>query len=62
MRASLFVSDLHFTWPDGATVFHGLDLAIGPGRHGPALSVTNCRRHAGLNLQLVTLSGGRGHW
>jgi len=34
MRASLSVNDLSFTWPDGSSVFTGLDLGIGPGRHG----------------------------
>ncbi|GAA3514406.1 ATP-binding cassette domain-containing protein [Aeromicrobium panaciterrae] len=34
MRTSLSVHDLSFTWPDGSTVVTGLDLAIGPGRHG----------------------------
>src|SRR3954452_12232077 len=34
MRASLSVNDLSFTWPDGSPVFSGLDLGMGPGRHG----------------------------
>lgn len=34
MRASLSLHDLHFSWPDGTVVLDGLDLAIGPGRHG----------------------------
>src|SRR5690349_18808544 len=34
MRTSISVNDLHFSWPDGTTVFEGLDLSIGPGRHG----------------------------
>src|SRR5689334_15656707 len=34
MRASLSVNDLSFTWPDGSPVFSGLDLGLGPGRHG----------------------------
>ncbi len=34
MRTSLSVHDLSFTWPDGSNVISGLDLAIGPGRHG----------------------------
>jgi ATPase subunit of ABC transporter with duplicated ATPase domains len=34
MRASLSVNDLHFSWPDGSVVLDGLDLGIGPGRHG----------------------------
>jgi ATPase subunit of ABC transporter with duplicated ATPase domains len=28
------VTDLQFAWPDGTVVFDGLDLAVGPGRHG----------------------------
>jgi ATPase subunit of ABC transporter with duplicated ATPase domains len=28
------VTDLRFAWPDGTVVFDGLDLAVGPGRHG----------------------------
>ncbi|MDX6276895.1 MAG: hypothetical protein QOJ72_1023 [Nocardioidaceae bacterium] len=34
MRASLSLHDLHFSWPDGTVVLDGLDLAVGPGRHG----------------------------
>jgi ATPase subunit of ABC transporter with duplicated ATPase domains len=34
MRASLSLHDLHFSWPDGTVVLNGLDLAVGPGRHG----------------------------
>ena len=34
MRTSLSVHDLSFTWPDGRAVFDGLDLTVGPGRHG----------------------------
>ncbi len=34
MRASLSVNDLSFSWPDGTAVLDGLDLGIGPGRHG----------------------------
>ncbi len=34
MRTSVSVHDLTFMWPDGSTVVTGLDLAIGPGRHG----------------------------
>lgn len=34
MRASISVNDLFFSWPDGTIVLDGLDLAIGPGRHG----------------------------
>jgi ATPase subunit of ABC transporter with duplicated ATPase domains len=34
MRASLSIHHLSFTWPDGSTVLDGLDLSIGPGRHG----------------------------
>jgi ATPase subunit of ABC transporter with duplicated ATPase domains len=34
MRASLSVNDLHFAWPDGSVVLDGLDLGMGPGRHG----------------------------
>ncbi|NRQ51484.1 ABC-F family ATP-binding cassette domain-containing protein [Aeromicrobium stalagmiti] len=33
-RTSVSIHDLHFTWPDGDPVFDGLDVAIGPGRHG----------------------------
>ena len=28
------VTDLRFAWPDGTVVFDGLELAVGPGRHG----------------------------
>ncbi len=34
MRTSLTVHDLTFSWPDGSAVFAGLDLTVGPGRHG----------------------------
>ncbi|MFJ7152583.1 ABC-F family ATP-binding cassette domain-containing protein [Streptomyces sp. NPDC100445] len=34
MSASLTCSSLSFAWPDGTTVFEGLDLAFGPGRTG----------------------------
>ncbi|MET0928004.1 MAG: ATP-binding cassette domain-containing protein [Aeromicrobium sp.] len=34
MRASLSINDLSFAWPDGTVVVDGLDLAVGPGRHG----------------------------
>ncbi|WP_456698227.1 ABC-F family ATP-binding cassette domain-containing protein [Aeromicrobium sp. P5_D10] len=34
MRAAISINDLRFTWPDGSNVFDGLDLGIGPGRHG----------------------------
>ena len=34
MRASLSFNHVTFTWPDGSTVVDGLDLAVGPGRHG----------------------------
>jgi ATPase subunit of ABC transporter with duplicated ATPase domains len=32
--SSIVCADLSFTWPDGTSVFDGLDLAIGPGRIG----------------------------
>jgi ATPase subunit of ABC transporter with duplicated ATPase domains len=59
MRASLSVNDLHFTWPDGATVFDGLDLAIGPGRHG-LVGLNGCGKSTLLRLvaaQLTPQSG-----
>jgi len=34
MRASLSAHHLTFSWPDGTTVIDGLDLSVGPGRHG----------------------------
>ncbi|TXL61468.1 ABC-F family ATP-binding cassette domain-containing protein [Aeromicrobium terrae] len=34
MRSHLSAHDLTFTWPDGAPVVDGLDLDLGPGRHG----------------------------
>ncbi|MFG3009076.1 ABC-F family ATP-binding cassette domain-containing protein [Streptomyces cinerochromogenes] len=34
MSASLTCTSLSFTWPDGSTVFDGLDVAFGPGRTG----------------------------
>ena len=34
MRTSVSVHDLSFAWPDGTPAVTGLDLAIGPGRHG----------------------------
>ncbi|MFE8990371.1 ABC-F family ATP-binding cassette domain-containing protein [Streptomyces collinus] len=34
MSASITVTSLSFTWPDGSAVFEGLDVAFGPGRTG----------------------------
>ncbi len=34
MPASITVTSLSFTWPDGTPVFEGLDVAFGPGRTG----------------------------
>ncbi|GHC50120.1 ABC-F family ATP-binding cassette domain-containing protein [Streptomyces violaceochromogenes] len=34
MSASITVTSLSFTWPDGSPVFEGLDVAFGPGRIG----------------------------
>ncbi|MCS0599875.1 ATP-binding cassette domain-containing protein [Streptomyces sp. LP11] len=34
MSASLSATSLSFSWPDGTTVFDGLDIAFGPGRTG----------------------------
>jgi ATPase subunit of ABC transporter with duplicated ATPase domains len=34
MRASLSLHDLQFSWPDGTVILDGIDLAVGPGRHG----------------------------
>ncbi|WP_328345911.1 ATP-binding cassette domain-containing protein [Streptomyces violaceus] len=34
MPASITVTSLSFTWPDGSPVFEGLDVAFGPGRTG----------------------------
>jgi ATPase subunit of ABC transporter with duplicated ATPase domains len=31
---SLTFNDVSFSWPDGTSVVDGLDLAVGPGRHG----------------------------
>ncbi|MGX1623397.1 ABC-F family ATP-binding cassette domain-containing protein [Streptomyces sp. NPDC055506] len=34
MPTSITVTSLSFTWPDGSSVFEGLDVAFGPGRTG----------------------------
>ena len=34
MRSSLTFHDLSFSWPDGTAVLDGVDLEVGPGRHG----------------------------
>jgi ATPase subunit of ABC transporter with duplicated ATPase domains len=34
MRASLSINHATFAWPDGSIVVDGLDLSLGPGRHG----------------------------
>ncbi|MCW2769208.1 MAG: transporter [Aeromicrobium sp.] len=34
VRSSLSTHDLSFAWPDGTVVVDGLDLSLGPGRHG----------------------------
>ncbi|MFE7901535.1 ABC-F family ATP-binding cassette domain-containing protein [Streptomyces sp. NPDC057424] len=34
MSASITVTSLSFSWPDGSPVFEGLDVAFGPGRTG----------------------------
>ncbi|MEU9626679.1 ABC-F family ATP-binding cassette domain-containing protein [Streptomyces luteogriseus] len=34
MSTSITVTSLAFTWPDGSSVFEGLDVAFGPGRTG----------------------------
>ncbi|MBW8793952.1 MAG: ABC-F family ATP-binding cassette domain-containing protein [Streptomyces sp.] len=34
MSASVTVTSLSFTWPDGSPVFDGLDISFGPGRTG----------------------------
>ncbi|MFD5945327.1 ABC-F family ATP-binding cassette domain-containing protein [Streptomyces collinus] len=34
MSASITLTSLSFTWPDGSPVFEGLDVAFGPGRTG----------------------------
>ncbi|MFJ5994839.1 ABC-F family ATP-binding cassette domain-containing protein [Streptomyces sp. NPDC092370] len=34
MSASITVTSLSFTWPDGSPVFEGLDVTFGPGRTG----------------------------
>ncbi|MDL5204910.1 ABC-F family ATP-binding cassette domain-containing protein [Streptomyces sp. ALI-76-A] len=34
MSASITCTSLSFTWPDGTSVFEGLDVAFGPGRTG----------------------------
>ncbi|MFH9890828.1 ABC-F family ATP-binding cassette domain-containing protein [Streptomyces luteogriseus] len=34
MSTSITVTSLVFTWPDGSSVFEGLDVAFGPGRTG----------------------------
>ncbi|MET0767080.1 MAG: ABC-F family ATP-binding cassette domain-containing protein [Aeromicrobium sp.] len=49
MRASLSINDLSFTWPDGTTVLDGLDLAVGPGRHG-LVGVNGCGKSTLLRL------------
>ena len=49
MRASVSVHDLHFAWPDGNVVFDGLDLSIGPGRHG-LIGLNGCGKSTLLRL------------
>ena len=34
MSASITCTSLAFAWPDGTSVFEGLDIAFGPGRTG----------------------------
>ncbi|MER6537396.1 ABC-F family ATP-binding cassette domain-containing protein [Streptomyces sp900105755] len=34
MSASLTITSLSFAWPDGSSVFDGLDISFGPGRTG----------------------------
>ncbi len=34
MRADISTTNLTLTWPDGTTVLDGLNLSLGPGRHG----------------------------
>ena len=34
MSSAIVVDDLHFSWPDGAVLFHGLSFVVGPGRTG----------------------------
>src|SRR5690349_3655026 len=34
MSTTIACTSLSFTWPDGTSVFEGLDVAFGPGRTG----------------------------
>ncbi|MET0820447.1 MAG: ABC-F family ATP-binding cassette domain-containing protein [Aeromicrobium sp.] len=49
MRASLSINHLSFTWPDGSTVLDGLDLSVGPGRHG-LVGLNGCGKSTLLRL------------
>jgi ATPase subunit of ABC transporter with duplicated ATPase domains len=49
MRASLSFNHVHFCWPDGSTVLDGLDLSIGPGRHG-LVGLNGCGKSTLLRL------------
>ncbi len=49
MRASLSIHDLSFSWPDGSVVLDGLDLALGPGRHG-LVGLNGCGKSTLLEL------------
>ena len=59
MRASLSVNDLFFSWPDGTVVLDGLDLGIGPGRHG-LIGINGSGKSTLLRLIAGELSPQRG--
>jgi ATPase subunit of ABC transporter with duplicated ATPase domains len=69
MRASLSINHLSFTWPDGSTVLDGLDLSVGPGRHG-LVGLNGCGKSTLLRLAAgdltpqdgsVVVDGGLGY-
>ncbi|KAA1378238.1 ABC-F family ATP-binding cassette domain-containing protein [Aeromicrobium fastidiosum] len=59
MRASLSFNHVTFSWPDGSTVVDGLDLAVGPGRHG-LVGPNGCGKSTLLRLAAGELAPGSG--
>jgi ATPase subunit of ABC transporter with duplicated ATPase domains len=69
MRASLSINHLSFAWPDGSVVLDGLDLSVGPGRHG-LVGLNGCGKSTLLRLAAgdlaphdgtVVVDGGLGY-